>query len=82
MGLHWPKEVGREFLLSGLFLADMNAELIDLENEAGLAGEDSWKRSEAPKTEPVSDSVFTLRQRLLRQSSEYVRSHDCSPLND
>ncbi len=82
MGLLLPKDVGRDFLLSGLLLADMNAELIDLENKANLAEENSSTRSEASALEPGSESVFTLQQRLSRESWEYVRSHDWSPLND
>jgi hypothetical protein len=77
-----PKDVGRDFLLSGLLLADMNAELIDLENKAHLAEESSGTRSDTSTLEQGSESVFTLRQRLSRESWEYVRSHDWSPLND
>ena len=58
LGLLLPKDVGRDFLLSGLLLVDMNAELIDLENKASLAEENSWTRSETSELEPVSESVF------------------------
>jgi hypothetical protein len=60
----------------------MNAELIDLGDEASLAGENSWKRSESPKAELVEDAGITPQQRLMREYWECVRSHDYSPLND
>jgi hypothetical protein len=74
--------VGRDFSLSGLLLVDMNAELIHLGDEASLAVENSWKRSEPPKPEPVKDVDITTRQRSLRQPWEILRSHDYSALND
>ena len=82
MGLLFPKDVGRDFLRSGLLLADMNAKLIDLENKESLAEENSRRRSDTSTLEPGSESILTLQQRLSRESSEYVRSHDYSPLND
>jgi hypothetical protein len=60
----------------------MNAELIDLENKASLAEENSWTRSETPTPVPVSESVVTPQRRSSRESWEYVSSHDFSPLND
>jgi hypothetical protein len=82
LGLLLPRDVGHDFLLSGLLLVDMNAELIDLENKASLAEENSWTRLETSVLEPASESVSALQQRLSRESWEYVRSHDWSPLND
>ncbi|HUD48423.1 MAG TPA: hypothetical protein VMR33_16435 [Candidatus Baltobacteraceae bacterium] len=60
----------------------MNAELIDLGHEASLAGPDSWKRSATPAADTDNDAKVALQERLLRESWEYVHSHDYSPLND
>jgi hypothetical protein len=60
----------------------MNSELIDLGDEASLADEDSWKRTEAPKTEPAKDAVVKPGQNSSRPSRKFVRVYDYSPLNE
>jgi hypothetical protein len=77
-----PKDVGHRFSLSGLLLAGMKIELIDLEQETASAGENKRPRPARLALEPVNNPEITPQQRLLRQLLDFTRSHEYSPLNE
>jgi hypothetical protein len=82
LGHIWPKDVESQLSFSGLLLAGMQTELIELENETASAVENTRPRSEGLPLAPIKKVEILTPKSSERLTSEFARSHEYSPLND